>query len=134
MNIRLVVTALISILLFGCKSYVGTYSPSCVAFSGNKISLNKGEFVWEKFTDMVVLDDDGNSINQFPGYPMQGIYRVEGQTVIMQSAAGEALHNMYLQKNNESLHLLTEDELKSLGKTGEYPYCSLVLGGFTDKG
>ncbi len=134
MKIRLVLTALVSILLFGCKSYDGTYSPSCVAFAGNKISLNNGEFVWEKFTDMVVLDDDGNSINQFPGYPMQGTYRIEGQTVIMESAAGEKIQNMYLQMSNESLHLLTADELKSLGETGEYPYCSLVLDGFTDKG
>ena len=134
MNIRLVLAALVSILLFGCKSYDGTYSPSCVAFAGNKISLNNGELVWEKFTDMVVLDDDGNSINQFPGYPMLGTYRVEGQTLIMESAAGETMPNMYLQERDESLHLLTADELKSLGETGELPYCSLVLGGFTDKG
>ena len=134
MNIRLVLAALVSILLFGCKSYDGTYSPSCVAFAGNKISLNSGEFVWEKFTDMVVLDDEGNSINQFPGYPMLGTYRVEGQTLIMESAAGETMPNMYLQERDESLHLLTADELKSLGETGEFPYCSLVLGGFTDKG
>ena len=134
MNIRLVLAALVSILLFGCKSYDGTYSPSCVAFAGNKISLNSGEFVWEKFTDLVVLDDEGNSINQFPGYPMLGTYRVEGQTLIMESAAGEAMPNMYLQEHDESLHLLTADELKSLGETGELPYCSLVLGGFTDKG
>ena len=74
-------TALLAALFCGCVSHDGTYLPGCPAYAGNSIKLSDGQFVWEKFTDSVVLDDAGNVVNQFPGYPLQGSYRVAGQVV-----------------------------------------------------
>ena len=81
MSPRVISTTLSAVFLFGCVSHEGTYSPDCIAYAGSNISLSDGQFVWEKFTDEVVVDDDGKIINQFPGFPMRGSYRVDGKTV-----------------------------------------------------
>ena len=103
-----------------------------MAYAGNKIELNAGKFVWEKFTDAVVVDDAGNSVNQFPGFPMQGSYRIEGQTLHMNSAAGESLTDMYLLQHDNRQYLMTVEQFEHLRKTGEYDECALVLGGYQD--
>ncbi len=58
MNARYMATILIACLLVGCVSHEGTYSPACIAYAGSKINLTDGQFVWEKFSDSVVVDDD----------------------------------------------------------------------------
>ena len=76
MSPRVTKMALIAALLFGCVSHDGTYLSECVAYEGSSIKLSDGQFVWERFTDSVVLDDAGNDVNQHPGYPLQGSFRV----------------------------------------------------------
>jgi hypothetical protein len=129
MSPRCTAVAIIAILLAACASHEGTYSPACVAYAGSNIVLSSGQFVWEKFTDSVVVDDDGKVVNQFPGYPMQGNYRIEGQTVYMQAASGESLANMYLHRDGDRRYLLTAEQSEALEKTGNYADCALVLGG-----
>lgn len=120
---------LVACLLAGCVSHEGTYSPACVAYAGSNIELTDGEFIWEKFTDSVLVDEDGQVVNQFPGYPMHGSYRVEGQTVYMESASGDSLPNMYLHRDGDRQYLLTAEQSESWEKTGKYADCALVLGG-----
>jgi len=126
------VTILVACSLAACLSHEGRYSPACVAFEGSNIELLNGQFVWEKFTDMVVVDDDGEVINQFPGYPMQGSYRIDGQTVSMESAGGESLENMYLHRSENRSYLLTTGQHKAWEETGEFAECALVLGGISE--
>lgn len=116
-------------LLAGCSYYDGLYSPACPAYAGDTIKLGEGDFVWEKFTDEVIVDDDGEVENQFPGYPMRGTYRVEGRTVSFKSASGDALENMHLQQCNNRHYLLTKEQFEAYKKTGECAECALVLGG-----
>ena len=132
MSARFVLSASIAVLLFGCASHEGTYSPGCIAYEGSKVSLSNGQFVWEKFTDSVVVDDAGNVVNQFPAYPMQGTYRIEGHALYLTGASGESLANMYLQQHNERHYLLTAEQFEAWEKTGEDAACALVLGGHTD--
>ena len=126
------VTVLAACLLTACVSHEGIYSPGCAAYAGSNIELHAGQFVWEKFTDSVVVDDEGEIVNQFPGYPVQGSYRIDGQTVIMETAAGEALANMYFHQRGERRYLLTAEQNEAWKKTGEYSDCPLVLGGNSD--
>lgn len=132
MNSRIISTALAAALLFGCVSHEGTYSPDCIAFVGSHIRIGIGQFVWEKFTDSVVVDDAGEVVNQFPGFPLRGTYRIDGQTLYMESDAGESMENMYLQQRDNRQYLLTAEQFAAWEKTGKYAACALVLGGNTD--
>ena len=129
MSTRLISITLAVFLLAACKPYEGTYSPSCVAFAGDTIQLSDGQFVWEKFTDAVQVDEDGNVLNQFPGYPMRGTYSISGETVTMETASGEALDSMYLHQDEGLYYLLSGEQLKEYKATGKHSECTLILGG-----
>ncbi len=133
MNLRRVMTTLIAVLLCACASYEGTYSPDCIAYEGSNVSLSDGKFVWEKFTDSVVVDDAGKVVNQFPAYPIRGSYRIEGHTLYLEAASGASLANMYLRQHNERQYLLTAEQFEAWEKTGHEVACALVLGGHIDK-
>ncbi|MDH3613161.1 MAG: hypothetical protein OEU90_01510 [Gammaproteobacteria bacterium] len=133
MKPNLATIALLAAGLAGCISHDGTYAPSCIAYAGSNITLNDGEFVWEKFTDEVVVNDDGEIVDQFPGYPMRGAYRIDGQIVLMTSAEGESMDNMYLHRHDNHTYLYTArqfEERKSSGKNAE---CALMLAGDSDE-
>ena len=132
MTPRIVLTVLAAALLSACVSHEGTYSPDCIAYAGSNISLHDGQFVWEKFTDEVVVDDAGEVVNQFPGFPMRGSYRIEGQIVRMESAAGESMEHMYLYRRDNRQYLLTEDQFEAWEKTGKHADCALMLDGDPD--
>ena len=119
-------------MVSGCVSHEGTYSPDCIAYAGSNISLSDGQFVWEKFTDEVIVDDDGEIVNQFPGYPMRGSYRIEGQTVYMESVAGESIEKMYLHRRDNRQYLLSAEQFEAWENTGMYADCALMLDGDPD--
>ncbi len=122
-------TGLIAALLFGCATSDGTYSPDCIAYEGSSIKLSDGQYVWERFTDSVVLDDAGNVVNQFPGYPRQGSYLIAKQTLYLEAASGEVLATMHLQQHNERHYLLTAEQFETWQQSGNVATCALVLGG-----
>ncbi len=132
MNPRIISTTLTAALLVGCVSHEGTYSPGCIAYAGSTISLSDGQFVWEKFTDSVVVDDDGEIINQFPGFPMRGRYRIDGQTLYMESNDGDSLEEMYLHRRDNRQYLLTAEQFEAWETTGKHADCALLLDGNPD--
>ena len=132
MRSRLVLTVLLAVSLPGCAAHEGTYSPDCIAHEGSNVSISNGQFVWEKFTDSVVVDDAGNVVNQFPVYPKQGTYRIEGQTLYLEATSGEPMANMYLQQRNDRHYLLTAAQFEAWQETGADDACVLVLGGRRD--
>ena len=118
-----------AVFLVACVSHEGTYSPDCIAYAGSNISLSDGQFVWEKFTDAVVVDEAGEVVNQFPGFPMRGSYRIEGQIVHMESAADDAMEKMYLHTRDNRQYLLTAEQFEVWQKTGKHADCALMLDG-----
>ena len=116
------------VLACSCVSHEGTYSPGCIAFEGSHVQLFGGQFTWERFTDQVVLDNDGNTVNQFPGYPKSGIYRIDGQTVYLEPDSGESMKNMYLHRLGDRHYLLTDEQLQAWKQSGNYADCVLTLG------
>ena len=127
MNRALIVIAFSAGLLAGCVSHEGTYAPSCIAYAGSNITLTAGEFVWDKFTDEVIVNDDGEVVDQFPGYPLRGTYRINGQIVLMTSGDGEVLERMYLQRRDADSYLYTAEQFEHWKTTGEHAKCALVL-------
>ena len=128
MKPRMMVTALIAAIAFGCTSYEGLYSPGCPAFAGSTIKLSDGKFVWEKFTDEVIINEKGEVENQFPGYPMHGAYRIDGQTVRMEPDSGEAIDDLYLRQRDHHYFLLTAQQLDASKESGVFADCALSLG------
>lgn len=129
MPLRNVAVIVVVFTLAGCNSHEGLYAPSCVAYAGDKIELRDGQFIWEKFTDALIIDDDGNLVNQFPGYPMRGSYSVDGDTVLMEAESGEALENMYLRQHGDRYYLVTAAQFEEWKSAGKYGECVLILGG-----
>ena len=112
--------------LCGCVSHDGTYEPGCIAYAGSTITLTDGQFVWEKFTDEVVVNDEGNVVNQFPGYPLRGTYRINGQIVLMESTNGESLENMYLHRHDDHTYLYTAQQFEEWQSAGKRADCALI--------
>lgn len=127
MKIQLALMVLLASSLASCVSNDGTYSPGCIAYAGNKITLDDGQFVWEKFTDEVVVNEAGEVVDQFPGYPLRGKYSIDGQSVQMTSAAGETLQTMYLHSHEGRRYLLSNEENSTWQATGSYANCALQL-------
>ena len=126
-----IVTVLTGLLIAGCASHEGEYSPGCIAYAGSTISLDGGRFVWERFTDQVKLDDDGRVVDQFPGYPKRGTYTIDGQTVYLTSNNGTTLDTFYLHESDGAHLLLTAEENASWQRTGRYSDCVLTLSSAT---
>ena len=126
---RQLITIAAALLFAACASHDGMYSPSCVAYAGNNIELNGGHFTWEKFTDSVVVDDDGNVVNQFAGYPLSGNYRIDGESVFLESSSGEPVATMHLYQHEDRSYLLTTEQRQDWESTGKLAECALVLGG-----
>lgn len=126
MNIRLTIFALITCLMAGCLSVEGTYYPGCVAYEGSKIHFSDGEFAWDRFTDQVVVDEDGNVVDQFPNYPKHGTYRVDGKVLYMDFDAADSTETMHVHQHEGHMLLLTEAQTAAWQQTGQYDDCVLT--------
>ena len=118
-------------LCAGCATdseFVGTYAPSCVAFEGNTIVLSGNTFTWDKFTDEVTVDDAGNKVDPFPGFPVRGTYSVEDDVVSLTTDVGDLAAELHLVRRPGQLYLLTADEFEAWQQDGTVPNCALLQG------
>ena len=125
MKQRIAAAVSLACLLAGCASDDGTYSPDCIAYAGNRITLDNGRFVWEKFTDQVLVNDAGEVVDMYPEYPLRGRYSLEAETIHFESYTGEPLPAMHLQREGNKTYLLTEKQLGSWQT--DRPRCPLAL-------
>ena len=129
MNVRHLTVLMGAGCLVACAPYEGKYEPGCTAYAGSVVSLEGSDFVWEKFTDQVRIDEEGKVIDAYPDYPKQGSYRKSGSTLYLETTDGEAVATMYLHKYGESYLLLTVEEHEAWERSGEYGACALKRGG-----
>ena len=125
MNQRLPAILSLIFLLSACASIDGIYLPACEAYSGSEIRLADGRFRWSKFTDQVVVDDDGNTVDPFPGFPLEGKYRIQEQTVTLTSDTGQPAETLYLLEEGGAIYLLTAREKAAMEADGARPKCAL---------
>jgi hypothetical protein len=118
--------ALIVCTLAGCRPVDGTYSPGCMAHAGSRIHLSDGEFVWEKFTDQVSIDEDGNKIDAFPGYPRSGKYRIKGHEISMDFDDDDSTAVLQIHERDGQYLLLTDSQAEAWNATGRYDDCVLT--------
>jgi hypothetical protein len=125
MELRSLFLAGCVLALTACTSIEGTYLPSCVAFSGSEIRLADGRFHWSKFTDQVVIDEDGNEVDPFPGFPLEGVYKVSGEVMTLAPDSGESPQTLYVQRDGQAIYLLDAEEKAALESGRVRPPCAL---------
>ena len=125
MNLRISLLTAIALPISACASIEGVYLPACEAYAGSEIRLVDGRFHWSKFTDQVEVDDDGNTVDPFPGFPLKGDYRVDGKTVTLTPESGQPAETMYLLEIAGEVYLLTAREKAGMKAGDERPKCAL---------
>lgn len=121
------------VTLAGCAAIDGTYAPACVAFEGETITLDDGRFVIDRFTDAVEVDDEGNVLDAFPGYPMRGSYRFDGSVLHMETDSGTTLPLRFLVESDGDKHLLTEEQYEAWTDRGSVDPCALSRGAHRER-
>ena len=105
----------------------GMFEPACIAYEGDRVSLSDGRFEWQRFTDAVAVDDDGNRIDPFPGYPKTGRFEQDGERLSWDTDDGSTLDERYLLEHRGRTYLLTWDQNEAVLDGEEMPACALVL-------
>ena len=126
MTTRLFAIILLAGALSGCKGVDGVYLPGCPAYAGDRIELEGGRFTWDKFTDQVKLDADGNPVDPFPGYPRTGNYTIEGDNLTLIMADDGARQAFHLYVDNGRVMLLTDAQQANLQTNGSHDECALT--------
>jgi len=121
---RLIVLPLL-LSLAGCNSLDGWFTPSCIAFAGERIEMTNGRFEWQRFTDERRIDEDGNVIEPFPDYPKRGDYRVVDGRVEFRTDDGERLEDRYLVERPDGLYLLAPGAHEAFTAGEGLPECPL---------
>lgn len=105
----------------------GTFEPACIAHAGDRIVLADGRFEWDKFTDAIEIDDDGNRIDPFPGFPKTGSFDKDGDKLTWSADDGAPLDSRYLVEYRGETYLLTWDQSEAFGDGEPFPACALKL-------
>lgn len=121
-------TLAITALVTGCGSMVeGVFEPACIAYEGDRISLAGGRFEWDRFTDAVPIDIDGNAMDPFPEYPKSGRVLVDGAKLLLNADDGTSIAERFLLDYRGQTYLLTYDQNEAVLDGEDMPACALVL-------
>ena len=94
-------------LLASCAAKIeGVFEPACIAYEGDRITMLDGRFEWRRFTDHVIVDDEGNRVDPFPGFPMSGTYEVRDERVSLLPDNGADASERYLLNHRGDLYLV----------------------------
>jgi len=97
-----------------------------MAHVGSRIQLHDSEFVWERFTDQLSIDDAGNRVDPFPGYPRRGTYRIEGHSIVLESDGDDSVETLQLREHRGRYLLLTKPQADGWDATGQLDDCALA--------
>jgi len=111
-----------------CQSVDGTWSVSCDAFAGDRLSFADGRYTWDKFTDARRVDEQGRVIDPFPGFPKTGPYALDGGVVTLLNADGGEAARFYLHRREGAVQLLSAAEHERVSGGGAFPDCPLRRG------
>ena len=66
-----------------------------------------------------------DSTDPFPGFPREGAYEVDGKTIALTPASGEAPETLYIVVEGADVYLLTAAENEEFSASGALPRCAL---------
>ncbi|MEN7341325.1 MAG: hypothetical protein AAAFM81_00225 [Pseudomonadota bacterium] len=105
----------------------GQFKPACLALAGDIIDIEGDRYTWRKFTDEIVVGDDGELIEPFPGFPKSGQFTREGDELRLLNGNGEPSAAFYVRKRADGVYLLTADESASDTVDAAFWRCALKL-------
>lgn len=119
----------IASVLSGCRtqSIEGEFLPSCAMHAGDTVTLYDNKFEWGKFTDEVVVGEDGNQIDRFPDYPVKGSYAIDGQRLSFESESGIEPEFTHWVQVERQIYLFTASQFEQWQESGSIARCALVL-------
>jgi hypothetical protein len=116
---------LLALSLAACASNEGTYEPSCVAYEGDRLKLAAGRFEWQRFTDERVVNESGDVVEPFPGFPKSGTYRVNDDKLELVTNDGVRLDDWFVIEHAGQRYLLDAKQHNTFVDTSELPECAL---------
>jgi hypothetical protein len=122
-----VILIIFSSALLACASHDGLYEPACAAYEGDTLVLSGGRFEWQRFTDERVVDESGNSVTRFPGFPKTGTYRFSGQRLELLGDDGVRLQGWFAVTLDGQHYLLDTGQHNAYLDSGAVPECALKL-------
>lgn len=121
-RITLLVPAL---LMSACANHEGLYEPACIAYQGDRIELQDGRFTWQRYTDERTVDEAGNVVEPFPGFPKTGAYRVSSDKLELVTDDNVRLDNWFVVEHAGQRYLLNAEQHNAFREGGELPKCVL---------
>ena len=114
------------VLLTACRSIDGSWSMTCKAFAGDRLSFEEGRYTWDKFTDARRVDDQGGAVDPFPGFPRTGPFtRDDDVIVLMDDGDGSEVARFYLHRRDGVVLLLSAEEHEGVMRGEAFPDCPL---------
>jgi hypothetical protein len=116
---------LIALSLAACASNEGTYEPACVAYEGDRLNLAAGRFEWQRFTDERVVNESGDVVAPFPGFPKSGTYRISDDRLELVTDDGVRLDDWFVVDHAGQRYLLDAKQHNIFVDSSELPECAL---------
>lgn len=111
--------------LVACANQEGTYEPACIAYEGDTLKLAAGRFEWQRFTDQRVVNESGEVVPPFPGFPKSGTYRVTDGRLQLITDDDVRLDDWYIVDQAGQRYLLEAKQHNAFLDDGELPDCAL---------
>ena len=116
---------ILSLFLVACANHNGIFEPACMALEGERFELRNGTYSWQRFTDQIDVDEEGNRIDPFPGFARTGLYTVEQGRVYLKDSDGQTLTERYMREYDSELYLLTKEQHDHILSGADMPECAL---------
>ena len=116
---------LLALALTACASNEGTFEPACIAYEGDRLNLAAGRFEWQRFTDERVVNESGDVVAPFPGFPKSGTYRVTDDKLELVTDEGVRLDDWFVIDHAGQRYLLDAKQHNTFVDTSELPECAL---------
>lgn len=115
----------LAMLFSACANHEGMYEPACIAYQGDEIELQDGRFIWQRYTDERTVDEAGNVVEPFPGFPKSGSYRVSAGRLELVTDDNVRLDNWFIVEHAGKRYLLDAQQHNAFFEGGDLPKCAL---------
>lgn len=113
--------------LAACAGHEGVYQPACTAYEGDTLELDSGRFEWRRFTDERVVNQDGEVVAPFPGFPKSGTYTVSKGRLELVTDDNDRLQDWFIVESDAQRYLLDARQHDAFLATGALADCPLRL-------